>query len=122
MANEMSMENKSLGLAGIPLFRELSPTALVKISGLMIHVSFKAGDTIFLEREPGDALYVVDSGGVRVWVRDTDANEVTLSELGPGDFFGEMSLLDGGRRCDSATAVVVTTLYSFARASIPTFV
>src|SRR5258705_9700125 len=121
MANEMSMENKSLGLAGIPLFRELSPTALVKISGLMIHVSFKAGDTIFLEREPGDALYVVDSGGVRVWVRDKDANEVTLSELGPGDFFGEMSLLDGGRRSASATAVVDTTLHCLRREDFQDF-
>ena len=121
MANEMSGGNKSLGLAGIPLFRELSPKALAKISGLMINVSFKAGDTIFFEREPGDALYVVDSGAVRVWVRDKDANEVTLSELKPGDFFGEMSVLDGGWRSASATAVVDTTLHCLRREDFQDF-
>jgi CRP-like cAMP-binding protein len=37
----------------------------------MVNVSFKAGDTIFLEREPGDALFVVESGGMRIWLRDS---------------------------------------------------
>jgi len=71
----------------------------------MVRVSFKAGDTVFLEREPGDALYVVDSGRVRIWVRDSEHNEVTLSELKAGDFFGEMSVLDGGKRSANATAL-----------------
>src|SRR5260370_17984532 len=97
MANRMTGDNGRLGLAAIPLFRQLSSDALEKISGLMVQESHKAGDTIFLEGERGDALYVVDSGKVRIWVRDGDGNDVTLSELEPGDFFGEMSVLDGGK-------------------------
>src|ERR1700694_1359606 len=97
MATEMTDGNARLGLAVIPLFKQLAPAPLEKMSGLMVKVSFKAGDTVFLANEPGDALYVIDSGSVRIWVRDGDANAVTLSELEPGDFFGEMSVLDGGK-------------------------
>ncbi len=115
MAVEMTNDGESLGLAAIPLFSHFSPAALEKMSGLMVNLSFHATETIFLEREPGDAPYVVDSGKVRIWVRDGDANEVTLSELEPGDFFGEMSVLDGGKRSANATALVDTTLHCLRR-------
>src|SRR3989442_12026857 len=115
MANEITDGNQRLGLAENPLFRELSSDALEKISALMVKVTYKTGDTIFLEHEPGDALYVVDSGKVRIWVSDKDGNDVTLSELEPGNFFGEMSVLDGGRRSASATAVVDTALHCLRR-------
>jgi CRP-like cAMP-binding protein len=115
MANEMTDGKKRLGLGAIPLFRKLSPAALEKMSALMVKVAFKAGETVFLQHEPGDALYVVDSGKVRIWVRDGDASEVTLSEFKPGDFFGEMSVLDGGKRSANATAVVDTTLHCLRR-------
>jgi CRP/FNR family transcriptional regulator len=78
MANDVTKAKGPLGLAGNPLFRQLSPDALEKLSGLMVEVSYKAGETIFLAREPGDALYVVDSGRVRIWMHDGDQNEVTL--------------------------------------------
>ena len=117
----MTESNDQTGLAGNPLFRQLSQSALEKMSGLMVKVSYKAGDTIFLEREPGDALYVVDSGRVRIWVRDGDSNEVTLSELEPGNFFGEMSVLDGGKRSANATAVVDTVLHCLRRQDFENF-
>ena len=121
MANEMNDGNERLSLAAISLFRELSPDALDKISALMVKVSYKAGDTIFLANEPGDALYAVDSGSVRIWMRDEDANEVTLSELEPGDFFGEMSVLDGGKRSASATALLDSTLHCLRRKEFEDF-
>jgi CRP-like cAMP-binding protein len=115
LANEMTDAIERGGLGAIPLFRKLSPAALDKMSGLMVKVGFKAGETVFLQQEPGDALYVVDSGKVRIWVRDGDAKEVTLSEFEPGDFFGEMSVLDGGKRSANATVVVDTTLHCLRR-------
>jgi CRP/FNR family cyclic AMP-dependent transcriptional regulator len=83
MPDEMTDGKEYLGLATNPLFRQLSADALEKISGLMVKESKKAGDAIFLERERGDALYVLESGKVRIWVRDGDGNDVTLSELEP---------------------------------------
>src|SRR5260370_16806912 len=121
MANEMTDGNERIGLGAIPLFRQLSPEALEKISELIVKVSFKAGETVFLENEPGDSLYVVDSGKVRIWVRDADANDVTLSELEPGNFFGEMSVIDGGKRSANATAVVDTALHCFRRKEFEEF-
>ena len=117
----MTDGKQNLSLGAIPLFRQLSPAAIEKISELMVKVSFKAGHIVFLEREPGDALYVVDFGKVRIWVRDEDANELTLSELEPGDFFGEMSVLDGGKRSANATTLVDTTLHCLRREDFENF-
>lgn len=100
-----------LDVGAIPLFSQLSPEAVEAISNLMVTQPFPAGTPVFMVQEPGNALYIVESGCVRIWVRDDDANEVTLSELGPGAFFGEMSVLDGGRRSANATALVDSTLH-----------
>src|SRR5437870_5963372 len=115
MDNAMTDGKEYLDLAANPLFRQLSSDALEKISGLMVKESYNASDTIFLAGERGDALYVVNAGKVRVWVRDSDGNDVTLSELEPGNFFGEMSVLDGGKRSANATATVETTLHCLRR-------
>ena len=111
----MTDSSESLGLAAIPLFGKLSPATLDSIAGLMVKVSYQTGQTIFLEQEAGDALYVIASGKVRIWVRDEDANDVTLSELDAGSFFGEMSVLDGGKRSANATAIVDSTLHRLQR-------
>jgi len=68
-------------------------------------VNYKAGDTIFNEHDRGDALYILEEGNVRIWVYDEDVKEVTLAQLKPGDFFGELAVLDRGERSSSATAV-----------------
>jgi CRP-like cAMP-binding protein len=121
MSEEKTETDDELSLAGSPLFRQLSTEALSKISGLMSRTSYKAGDTIFLEREPGDALYVVESGSVRIWVRDGESNQVTLSELSADDFFGDMSVLDGGKRSANATAITDVTLKCLRRELFESF-
>jgi CRP-like cAMP-binding protein len=70
-----------------------------------IPVNYKAGETIFHEHDRGDALYILEEGSVRIWVMDEDVSEVTLAELKPGDFFGELAVLDRGERSSSATAL-----------------
>jgi len=121
MDNEMSDGKEPLSLATIPLFRQLSSDAIDKLSGLMVKESPKAGDSIFLAGERGDGLYVVDSGKVRIWVRDGDGNDVTLSELEPGNFFGELSVLDGGKRSANATASLDSTLHCLPRKEFEVF-
>ena len=117
----MTDGNDNLDLSAIPLFKQLSPSALEKISGRMVKVAYKSGETIFLEHEQSDALYVVASGKVRIWVRDKDANDVTLMEAEAGSFFGEMSVLDGGTRSANATAMVDSTLHCLHRKEFETF-
>jgi CRP/FNR family cyclic AMP-dependent transcriptional regulator len=88
---------------------------LAKLAEEVDQVSFKSGETIFHEYDQGDALYVVESGAVRIWVHDDDVQQITLSELKPGDFFGELSVLDKGERSANATAIMDSTLHRLHR-------
>jgi CRP/FNR family cyclic AMP-dependent transcriptional regulator len=90
-------------LSNVPIFSELGDTELEKISRLGVRKKYKKGNIIVLEQELGAALFVIISGKVKVVRTDVDGREVILSIFGPGEFFGEMSLLDGQAR--SATVV-----------------
>jgi len=108
-ATQLSDEAQSL--ARVPLFKRLEPHELEKLAEEIDQVDHKAGETIFNEHDHGDALYVVEEGSVRIWVTDEDLNEVTLAELQPGQFFGELAVLDRGERSSSATAITDTHLH-----------
>ena len=110
--NNLSEEAQSL--ARIPLFKRLEPHELEHLAEDIDQVNYPAGETIFNEHDLGDGLYVVETGSVRIWVMDEDVNEVTLAELKPGDFFGELAVLDRGERSSSATALVDTHLHKLS--------
>jgi CRP/FNR family cyclic AMP-dependent transcriptional regulator len=110
--NELSEEAQSL--ARVPLFKRLEPHELEHLAEDVDQVDFKAGDTIFNEHDLGDGLYVVETGSVRIWVLDEDVSAVTLAELKPGDFFGELAVLDRGERSSSATAITDTHLHKLS--------
>jgi CRP-like cAMP-binding protein len=112
---ESSRTKAGIDLSAHPIFRKLSPETVRDISAAMITTTVEAGHTVFLEREPGDALYVIEAGTIRIWVHDEDKHEVTLSELTRGAFFGEMAVLTGGRRSASATAKTDATLLCLSR-------
>jgi len=95
----------------VPLFKRLEPHELEHLAEEIDQVNYKAGETIFHEHDRGDALYVLEEGTVRIWVTDEDLEEVTLAELKPGAFFGELAVLDRGERSSSATAIVDSHLH-----------
>ena len=107
--SELTEEAQSL--ARVPIFKRLEPHELEHLAHEVDQVNFKAGETIFNEHDRGDSLYVVETGAVRIWVFDEDVKEVTLAQLKPGDFFGELAVLDRGERSSSATAIVDTHLH-----------
>ena len=110
--NKLSEEAQSL--ARVALFKRLEPHELEHLAEDVSEVAYKAGETIFNEHDLGDGLYVVETGSVRIWVMDEDVTEVTLAELKPGDFFGELAVLDRGERSSSATAIVDTHLHKLS--------
>jgi len=110
--NKLSDEAESL--SRVPLFKRLEPHELEHLAEDVAQVDFKAGETIFNEHDLGDGLYVVETGSVRIWVMDEDVKEVTLAELKPGDFFGELAVLDRGERSSSATALSDTHLHKLS--------
>ncbi len=91
-------------LRQVPLFESLDNEAAGELCHLLESLDCKASTILFRAGDEGDALYVIERGKVRICVRTTQGHELTLTELGRGDFFGEMALLDGQRR--SADAVV----------------
>ena len=105
------LSDEAQGLARVPLFKRLEPHELEHLAEEIDQVNYKAGETIFHEHDRGDALYVLEEGAVRIWVTDEDLEEVTLAELKPGAFFGELAVLDRGERSSSATAIVDSHLH-----------
>ena len=92
-------------LAHVPLFSGLSPRDLHKISSLAEETWFGPGHVVSEEGKQGTAFYVILDGEARVTKGKSGR---TLRRLGPGDYFGEMALLDGGPR--SATVIAESTL------------
>ena len=111
MLEEGPLSNEAESLSKVPLFKRLIPSELEQLAHEVDQVKFSTGETIFNEQDKGDALYVVDSGKVRIWVLDEDVQPVTLAELQEGDFFGELAVLDRGARSTNATALVDTELH-----------
>src|SRR5213592_2943420 len=91
-------------LRQVPLFESLDDDAAMELCKLLETLDCEADKVLFRAGDAGDAMYVIERGKVRICVQATDGHELTLAELGRGDFFGEMALLNEQRR--SANAVV----------------
>ncbi len=94
-------------LARVPLFEDLPRSYLGRVAALAEESTFNAGRVVVKKDEAGRAFYVIVEGTARV-VKGRIISARTEAELGPGDFFGELSLLDGEAR--SATVVAATPL------------
>src|SRR6185437_4101718 len=107
------MANDVLG--SVPLFSKLGEDERSGLTQLMHAKQFPAHQPVFWIGERGDDFYVVQSGKVNVSCPDESGKEVVLATLGPGHFFGEISLLDGGPRTATVRANTDTTLLSLQR-------
>jgi CRP-like cAMP-binding protein len=92
-------------LKNIPIFSELSERELVEIKESFIPQTYKKDNMILLEEEVGSSMFIILRGRVKISRLSDDGREVILSILSDGDFFGEMSILDGQTR--SATVVAL---------------
>ncbi len=85
-------------LKTVPAFRSLSDSACAYLSSQCEEARFAAGEQIICRGDPGDAMFIVAAGAVRVPVQNPDGREMLTVRLGPCDFFGEMALLTGEPR------------------------
>ncbi|HTB34190.1 MAG TPA: cyclic nucleotide-binding domain-containing protein [bacterium] len=90
-------------LKKIPLFSALTEQEIYQVMKLSFEKKYTKDSTLFIEGMPGEVLYIVKAGKVDI-LKKTPQGEVLLSHLGPGEFLGEMSLIDDIPR--SATARV----------------
>lgn len=92
------------------LFTGLSDEIITEIGSDVGLIRYEAGDVVFNEGEPGDCLYLVISGAVRISKMGRGGKQETLGVIQPGNFFGEMALIDGQPRSAQASAAGVTLL------------
>ena len=90
-------------LAGVPLFSRLDPDERALLAQRLDQVHFPAGKVIYQAGDPGDALYIVTAGRAEMSFKNDTGDRIVLELCGPGDFFGETSLIDGGPRTASAS-------------------
>jgi CRP/FNR family transcriptional regulator, cyclic AMP receptor protein len=92
-------------LKQIPLLAMLDDDELAVLCTVVAEQALPGGETLFRAKEQGDSMFIVKSGTVELFVRDTVGTKIVLRVAGPGDVFGELSLLDGGPRTASAVAL-----------------
>jgi len=99
-------------LARVAFFSNLDEDSLRALASAMRRRGFRAGEVIFHRDDPGQVLYLIREGKVKIYVTSQEGQEVVLAVLGPGDYFGELALLDGQPR--SASAVALDAVEAFA--------
>ena len=117
-ANQMTLE----ALRSVPLFASLDDEAARDLRDLLSETSVPQSTRLFRQGDTGDAMYLIESGRVRISIRDDDKQEVTLAELAQGDFFGEMSIIDGRNRSADARVIEDAQLAVLSRDAFLTFV
>jgi CRP/FNR family transcriptional regulator, cyclic AMP receptor protein len=95
-------------LSEVPFFQLLDEREREALAAHVDEVKVPAGELVFRHGDPGDSLYVVRAGAVEIFFKDDTGERIVLETDGPGEVFGELSLLDGGPR--SASALVVKDL------------
>ena len=108
-------------LLNIPLFAGLPLAELKELAGLLARRDFKATEPIFWVGDAGTDSYIIQSGRVMMSCPDEHGRDIILGDLGPGDFLGEVCLLDGGPHMATARARTDVTLGSLSRAELMRF-
>ncbi len=102
-------------LEEIALFRDLSETSREMLQSRIVRRTEKTGKDLVCEGDPGNALFVVSSGQVRVTKRDRQGDNLSLATLGPGAFFGEFALLSDRKRHATVTVIEDGVFFEISR-------
>jgi CRP-like cAMP-binding protein len=102
-------------LRTVPIFSELSAADCEALAQLASRRRYPKDTVVFFENDEGDSFFMIVSGRIKVTILGDDGREVILSVLGPGDFFGEMALLDDEPRSATAIAIEECELLSLQR-------
>lgn len=92
-------------LGQVPLFKLLDPSERADLERVLERREVSAQQRIFTIGEPGDSMYIVGTGSVELFVKDNTGSKIVLAVANAGDYFGELSLFDGGARTASAVCL-----------------
>ena len=102
-------------LKSVPMFSGFSPDQLRALVTMIMRRSAPRGTAVLREGGPADCLYIVVSGRLKVLMGEADGKETILSIIGPGEFFGEMSLIDDNPRSATVIAIEACELLALTR-------
>jgi CRP-like cAMP-binding protein len=102
-------------VARAEIFQTVEPSAVSGLTKHLHQVDYPRRQTVFAEGEPGDRLYIIISGKVKIGRRSPDGRDHLLTIIGPSDMFGELSTFDPGPRGSSATTITKVRAVSMDR-------
>ncbi len=108
-------------LASTPLFAAIPTSLLDELAAKAKPVKVDARETLFSKGDPGDRLYLVAKGLIRIGVLSAEGREVTYGMIQPGELFGEIAVLDDGVRSADATAMEASELLAIERKDVHAF-
>jgi len=100
---------RTMTLKAVPFFTQLSDHELDLVRAVASEKTYPKNAVVLTEGEAGDSLYMIQSGKVKVFIGDEEGREIILKILGPGSFFGEMSMIDKQPRSASVTTLETST-------------
>jgi len=105
-------------LVATPFFGGLSGASLDRLIAMLVERRFDAGATIVAEGEPGRSMYIVHSGELMVSKLGEKGSAIRMTRLGPGDFFGEMTLIEMQNRSATVVAESPAELYELTAGNL----
>lgn len=112
---DLAMADQQNILKSLPIFTELDDQSLAMILARARKLTFRKNTLLMSEGEPGQSMYVILSGAVKVYVADENGAELTLFLEGPGSYLGEISLLDDSPRSASAITIEKTEVMAISK-------
>lgn len=109
------MTNDIATLKAVPLFSRMDDQEIAGVRAIMDPIDFLAGQVIVREGEPGDLFHVVTAGQLQVSIQDAGGSQLILEEIGPGGFFGELSMLTQEPRSARVQALTAASTLALER-------
>jgi CRP/FNR family transcriptional regulator len=105
-------------LGSLPLFETLNARELAELGAVAVPRSFQRNETIFLEGSQGDVMYVIRSGRVLIKREHAGGRTIALTEMGPGDLFGELAIFDKEARSATAECIEPTKVVALTSGDV----
>lgn len=112
--------NEVLARAGI--FQGVSPDAVAALVRQLEPVTFRRGEVAFVEGEPGDTLYIITVGKVKIGRKSADGRDSLITLMGPSDMFGELAIFDPGPRTSTVTALTEVKAVTMSRSVLRSWI
>lgn len=114
-------DSKTRVLKSIPIFNELSNRELKLISKLVYERKYSSGESVFEINQPGAAMFIIEQGIVQIVRPNISGEEIILANLGNGEFFGELAMLDNSPRSATAKAAAASSMLAIFREDLDKF-